>query len=52
MGAMSDDTSDDTASSQPQTRGSGKPLSTLRRASRWEMFALLGVLLFLAFVFA
>ncbi|MCX4583903.1 hypothetical protein [Streptomyces sp. NBC_01481] len=51
---MSDDTSDDANYSHSPTSGSGRPTSlrTLRRAARWEMFALLVVLLILAFAFA
>ncbi|MBO0657169.1 hypothetical protein J1792_31975 [Streptomyces triculaminicus] len=50
---MSDDTSDDAPSQSPASR-SGRPASlrTLRRATRWETFALLVVLLVLAFAFA
>ncbi|MGW1494933.1 hypothetical protein [Streptomyces sp. NPDC002402] len=50
---MSDDTSDANYSHSPTSR-SGKPVSlrTLRRATRWETFALLVVLLILAFAFA
>ncbi|WP_406400683.1 hypothetical protein OH805_16845 [Streptomyces sp. NBC_00879] len=51
---MSDDTSDDANCSQSTSSRSGKPISlrTLRRATRWETFALLVVLLILAFAFA
>ncbi|MCX4823593.1 hypothetical protein OG883_27695 [Streptomyces sp. NBC_01142] len=51
---MSDDTSDDATYSPSPTSRSGKPISlrTLRRATRWEMFGLLLVLLILVFVFA
>ncbi|MEH6373792.1 hypothetical protein V7793_05470 [Streptomyces sp. KLMMK] len=51
---MSDDTSDDTTLGSSPASRSGKPASllTLRRATRWETFAVLAVLLILAFAFA
>ncbi|WP_406271171.1 hypothetical protein OHT93_20315 [Streptomyces sp. NBC_00191] len=51
---MSDDTSDDANYSHSPTSRSARPVSlrTLRRATRWETFALLVVLLILAFAFA
>ncbi|MEV3989938.1 hypothetical protein AB0J57_13640 [Streptomyces sp. NPDC049837] len=50
---MSDDTSDDAPGRSTPSR-SGRPVSlrTLRRATRWEAFALLVVLLVLVFAFA
>ncbi|WKX71319.1 hypothetical protein [Streptomyces sp. XD-27] len=51
---MSDDTSDDATYGRSSTSRSGGPTSTdtLRRAMRWETFAVLAVLLVLAFAFA
>ncbi|MFI1253851.1 hypothetical protein ACH4U6_08630 [Streptomyces netropsis] len=51
---MSDDTSDDASCSPSPASRSGNPASlrTLRRATRWETFAVLVVLLVLAFAFA
>ncbi|MFF4603656.1 hypothetical protein ACFY12_13075 [Streptomyces sp. NPDC001339] len=50
---MSDDTSGDAPNPSPASRsGSPGSLDTLRRAARWETFAVLLVLLILAFAFA
>ncbi|MFH8785980.1 hypothetical protein [Streptomyces roseoverticillatus] len=51
---MSDNTSDDYSPGPSPASRSGKPISlrTLRRATRWETFALLVVLLIVVFAFA
>ncbi|MEV6779905.1 hypothetical protein [Streptomyces syringium] len=51
---MSDDTSYDDGPGRPSTARSGSPvrLRTLRRATRWETFVVLAVLLVVAFAFA
>ncbi|MGK5546287.1 hypothetical protein ACSNOH_16380 [Streptomyces sp. URMC 127] len=51
---MSDDTSDDYSANRSPASRSGKPISlrTLRRATRWETFALLVVLLAVVFAFS
>ncbi|MEW2575690.1 hypothetical protein [Streptomyces syringium] len=51
---MSDDTSYDDSPGRSSNARSGRPVSlrTLRRATRWETFAVLVVLLVVAFAFA
>ncbi|MEU7132763.1 hypothetical protein [Streptomyces sp. NPDC046261] len=51
---MSDDSSDDYNAGRSPGSRSGRPgsLRTLRRATRWETFAILVVLLVLVFAFA